>query len=206
MALSGLARLPLPRARPGGTAPSASALAAMARGPASSSRCARACPRPPRRALLARPWRATMVLVSAPSPRGSTPVSVRHAHLARPRRGRPWRDPGSTPLGAARSPARRAPPPWRAPLPGATPRFGPRRAAPCPCTAWPLRGAAPARRGFGSRGRGAPMWCGPLPAARPRRVRDLFTVRKRGLAHTRAHVVRAARRALGATRSALPRS
>jgi hypothetical protein len=28
---------------------------------------------------------------------------------------------------------------------------------PCPCLAWPLRSAAPARRGFGSRGRGAPV-------------------------------------------------
>jgi hypothetical protein len=30
------------------------------------------------------------------------------------------------------------------------------RPGPCPCPAWPLRSAAPTRRGFGSRGRGAP--------------------------------------------------
>jgi hypothetical protein len=30
------------------------------------------------------------------------------------------------------------------------------RPGPCPCTAWPMRSAAPARRGFGSRGHGAP--------------------------------------------------
>jgi hypothetical protein len=54
----------------------------------------------------------------------------------------------------------------------------------------PLRSAASARCGFGSRGRGAPAWRGPLPVARPRRVRDSFVARQRGLARARAHVVR----------------
>jgi hypothetical protein len=45
-------------------------------------------------------------------------------------------------------------------------------AAPCPGVAWPLRSAALARCGLGSRGCGAPAWRCPLPATSPDAVRS----------------------------------
>jgi hypothetical protein len=125
--------------------------------------------------------------------RGSLPGAA--LAPARPRRGpggaRPAPAPGVASAVRAVPPAS-SPHPWLAAV-----ALGPASSA-----RPPLRSAAPARRGFGSRGRGACV-------ARPRRVRDPFATRQRGLARACSRGARCfgvARCAIGATRSALPRS
>eukprot|EP00267_Zea_mays_P047773 XP_020400266.1 pistil-specific extensin-like protein [Zea mays] len=135
------------------------------------------------------------VLFGPEQPSWRGPASAAPARRARLGDTLPRGGPASAPQGARLPPPRRAPPPQpRSPpqrdLVVARPRTAPWHTAPCPCargsrrprpsplarplrpcTAWPLRSAAPARCGFGSRGRGAPAWHSPLPAARPRLVR-----------------------------------
>jgi hypothetical protein len=126
--------------------------------------CARLGPVPGRGAVpfsarRSLPRRARRRAHAAPPPCGSPPPDLAPAP-AWPWRARPARRPCSRHSVACPHPA------WL-PIPSHRPGVlaMARRASastvvarpgPCPWTAWPLRSAAPARRGFGSRGRGAP--------------------------------------------------
>jgi hypothetical protein len=126
-----------------------------ARGPVPARR-----PHPARRTPLPRPRRGLGGALAQPRPGAARPhptLPLPGVAVARP--------PGSPPLLAAQP---SVPPPDMAPQPR-PPSQRTRHGA-----AQPLRSAAPARRGFGSRG---------ACAARPQRVRDPFATRQRGLAH-----------------------
>jgi hypothetical protein len=205
---------PLP---PLSLAPSFPSPATVPFGPARSSWHGSASAAPARRG---RPWhgRGARARLGGTLPHGG-PASVSLGAARSPaRRG----SLASTPLGTVR----RARLPGAAPRPGLVPRPGvaslwrgptpaparatrggpalaPWRAAPCPCTAWPLRSAAPAS----ARAAAVPLrGAAPCPLLGPS-VCATRSWRVSAALRARARVVSwQVRRALGMTRSASPRS